>query len=47
MFPELAALFLPSSADSVEAARQREIVASHAPPNRAGWIKRLCRRWCV
>lgn len=47
MFPEIAALFLPSSTDSAEVARQREIVASHVPPNRAGWLKRLFRMWCV
>lgn len=47
MFPEVAALFLPSSADAAEAERQRKIIANHATPKQAGWLKRLCRRWCV
>ncbi len=45
MFPEIAALFLPSTADAVEIARQRSIVETHTP--RTSRLKAFWRRWCV
>lgn len=45
MFPEIAALFLPSTADAVEIARQRSIVEAHTP--RTSRLKAFWRRWCA
>ena len=45
MFPEIAALFLPSTADAAETARQRSIVEAHTP--RKSRPKAFWRRWCA
>ena len=45
MFPEIAALFLPSTADAAETARQRSIVEAHT--RRTSRLKAFWRRWCA
>lgn len=45
MFPEIVGLFLPSTADAAETARQRSIVEAHT--RRTSRLKAFWRRWCA